>query len=675
LFEVKTNGDTVIGGILTVSGTGTSTFAGDVSIGGSLTVDGTIQGGTTVDLGQDLVIQGNLQVNGNTSLGDNASVDTTTIKGVTRVISKATKALGSASISSFQVESADALPLFQVMENGDAKIAGVLTVSGTGGGGGGGSTGISGDLTVENLIVNQNLTVKGNTTIGDNAAIDTTTIKGITSVISKTTKALGSATVNAFNVKDSAGSAIFEVMENGDTVIAGVLTVKGTGESTFAGDVKIGGNLTVDGDATVKGLMTGNTFNIQGDLLVDGNTTLGNNSAVDSTNILGYTQIKTAAIKSAAGAATTSVFKIVDASATPLVLFDVRQNGDLSLAGGLTVSGTSTSTQDLTVAGNFAVNGNTTLGDAAGDLVTVRGTATFQQDIAMSNKRITGLAEPTGAQDAATKAYVDATKMGLDVKDSVRVATTANITLSAVQTIDGIAVVAGDRVLVKNQTTGSQNGIYIVAAGAWTRSADCDNVGGSEVTSGLFTFVEDGTSNANSGWLLTTLNPIVINTTALVFTQFSGAGSFTAGAGLTQSGNTINVVGTANRIVVNADSVDIASNYAGQNTITTLGTVTTGVWNGTDIAVADGGTGSSTAAGARSNLGATGKYAADVGNGALTVISIPHALGSQDVVVSVREKATNQTVFCDIEHFDTNTVKLYFGTAPAANAYRVTVVG
>jgi hypothetical protein len=171
--------------------------------------------------------------------------------------------------------------------------------------------------------------------------------------------------------------------------------------------------------------------------------------------------------------------------------------------------------------------------------------------------RITNLVSPVNPQDAATKSYVDATKQGLDVKDSVRVATTGNITLSGTQTIDGIAVIAGDRVLVKDQTTGSQNGIYVVAAGTWSRSTDADT--NADVTSGMFTFVEEGTLNADSGWVLTTNNPITLNTTALSFTQFSGAGQIVAGAGLTKTGNTINVeTASTGRIIVNADNIDLA---------------------------------------------------------------------------------------------------------------------
>lgn len=168
-------------------------------------------------------------------------------------------------------------------------------------------------------------------------------------------------------------------------------------------------------------------------------------------------------------------------------------------------------------------------------------------------------ADPTTALQLATKQYVDNNITGLDFKQSVR-ATTAgsNISLSGTQTIDGVSLIAGDRVLVKDQTTATQNGIYVVAAGAWARSADADI--NAEVTSGLFTFVEEGTLFGNSGWVLSTANPITVGSTSLVFVQFTGTGQITAGAGLSKTGNTIDV-GTASsaRIVVNADNIDLAT--------------------------------------------------------------------------------------------------------------------
>jgi phage-related tail fiber protein len=174
--------------------------------------------------------------------------------------------------------------------------------------------------------------------------------------------------------------------------------------------------------------------------------------------------------------------------------------------------------------------------------------------VSLNSQKITNLATPTADGDAATKAYVDAARSGLDVKNSVRVATTANITLSSSQTVDGISVTADDRVLVKNQSTASQNGIYVVKPGSWTRATDFDT--SDKVTPGAFVFVEEGSTNADTGWVLTNDGAITIDSTGLTFAQFSGAGALTAGAGLTKTGNTIDV-GAGTGISVAADSVGL----------------------------------------------------------------------------------------------------------------------
>jgi hypothetical protein len=290
-----------------------------------------------------------------------------------------------------------------------------------------------------------------------------------------------------------------------------------------------------------------------------------------------------------------------------------------------------------------------------------------------SNKRFRA-GDPSDPQDVATKAYVDGFASGLDVKASVRAATTANITLSGEQTIDGVSVVAGDRVLVKNQTAGENNGIYVASASSWARSSDADS--NTEVTPNLFTFVEEGTANADSGWTLSNNGSITLGTTALTFSQFSGAGQITAGDGLTKTGNTINAVGTAGRVSVSANAIDIDSTYVGQNTITTVGTITTGTWNGTDIAVADGGTGASDAAGAKTNLGFMTRHAANVGNNSDVAIAVTHNLGTKDVTVQVHDNTTPfAQVWPDIEHTSTSVVTLQFAVAPTTNQYRVVVIG
>ena len=208
-------------------------------------------------------------------------------------------------------------------------------------------------------------------------------------------------------------------------------------------------------------------------------------------------------------------------------------------------------------------------------------------NVDINSNRLTNVADPVSAQDVATKAYTDALKTGLDVKDSVKVATTANITLSGTQTIDGVAVSADERVLVKDQSTGSENGIYDCKAGAWARSSDFD--ANSEVTSGAFVFVEQGTASADAGYVLTTDGTITVGSTALSFTQFSGAGQITAGDGLQKSGNSLSADLKANGGLV-IESAEIALKLDASSITGTL-------------AIGDGGTGATSASAARTALG------------------------------------------------------------------------
>ena len=257
-----------------------------------------------------------------------------------------------------------------------------------------------------------------------------------------------------------------------------------------------------------------------------------------------------------------------------------------SLTGTQTFSGTNTFTGAVTLTGTVSGAGISTyvVGKRLDEF------AVPTSNVSLNSNKITNLADPTSAQDAATKAYVDAARSGLDVKASVRVATTANITLSGAQTIDGVVVSAGDRVLVKNQTAGAQNGIYDVAVGAWTRSTDSDTSG--EFNSGAFTFVEEGTVNGGRGYVMTTANPITLGTTSLAFTMFSSSGAITAGTDLSFSGTTLNVNVDGSSITTNgSNQLAIHSSYVGQSSITTLGTITTGTWSATAISLAKGGTG------------------------------------------------------------------------------------
>jgi len=308
-------------------------------------------------------------------------------------------------------------------------------------------------------------------------------------------------------------------------------------------------------------------------------------------------------------------------------------------------------------------------------------------NVSFNSNRITGLSDPQDPQDAATKNYVDAARSGLDVKQSVRVLLQNNLApLGGLPIVDDIQLVENDRVLVVGQSNASQNGVYVAkAVGGWVRAEDANS--DEEVGPGMFVFVEEGTSWGDSGWVLKTNRPIVLGTTSLEFTQFSSAGQSIAGNGLTKDGNTIDVVGTTDRISVTTGSVDIASTYVGQSSITTLGTITTGVWNGTDVAVADGGTGASTASDARTNLGYTagtlttstpvlGRVSAQtIGDGILSSYVIDHNFGTRDVNVQIYDAATFDTVFADVVRTNTNTITVSFTNAPTTGAFRVVVTG
>lgn len=260
-------------------------------------------------------------------------------------------------------------------------------------------------------------------------------------------------------------------------------------------------------------------------------------------------------------------------------------------------------------------------------------------DVSLNSHKLTNVTDPTSAQDAATKAYADALKAGLFFKDPVRVATTANITLSGAQTIDGVSVIAGDRVLVKAQTTGANNGIYVCASGAWSRATDADS--SAEMKSGTACFVDEGTANADTQWLLTTNDPITLGTTALVFTQFGGGATYTADE------STLHLAGTQFSI----KSTDVRP-------------------------VANGGTGAVDAAGAKTNLGFMSRYATDVGDGSATSYTVTHNLGTRDVIVLVRDNSSPYAqVLPDVEMTTTNTVTVKFAVAPSSNKYRVIVQG
>jgi hypothetical protein len=439
---------------------------------------------------------------------------------------------------------------------------------------------------------------------------------------------------------------------------------------------------------------------------------------------------------------------------------------------------------------------------------------------------------PTDASHVATKGYVDSARSGLDVKQSVRAATTATVNLSTDvddgSIIDGVTLATGDRILIKDQGAGgiahADNGIYTVnASGVPTRAGDFDE--DAEVTPGAFTFVEEGTANGDSGFVVATNGSITVGSTAILFTQFSGTGQITAGDGLSKDGSTLNVndddvtiyvdgnddlavksSATAGQVLLSAGSgtatwgaldladgdavtgalpvehggtgsttaadarvaldleigVDVqaydaelaalagltsaanklpyftgsgsasvadftsaarallddadasamrdtlgltigtnvqaysaalaavsASTYVGDDSITTLGTITTGTWNGSTIAVANGGTGATTASDARANLAATtsgttspptlariAKQGNTAHTGGVSTTTVTHNFGTTDVIVQVYEVAnSNATVITDVTRPNGNTVIVTINGAVDTNEFTIVVTG
>lgn len=321
------------------------------------------------------------------------------------------------------------------------------------------------------------------------------------------------------------------------------LVTNGSGVVTFT---DVAATLTVDGDST-----TADAALLTDDLRIVGGEGIDTAVAKSGTDVTLTVSGEDASTTNKGIASFDSTDFTVSSGAVSVNAITL---GSSSLNPGATTTDiaglTSLVVDDLTINGNTITSGQTNQNIS----LNPNGSGTVN----VNNSRITNVTDPTQAQDAATKAYVDAVKQALDIKDSVRVATTAAITISTAlnvgDAIDGVTLADGDRVLVKNQTDASQNGIYL-AGSSPVRAADANT--SLEVTSGMFCFVEEGTVNGDNGFVLTTNDPITLDTTDLTFTQFNGAGQIIAGDALWKSGNTLNFNDDNITLEVNADKARI----------------------------------------------------------------------------------------------------------------------
>lgn len=392
-------------------------------------------------------------------------------------------------------------------------------------------------------------------------------------VTSVTTAAIASS----LNIAGDSGTDIVSLLNDTLTFVGGVGITSSVTNNTVTFDI----DNTV---ATLTGTQTLTNKSISGSS--NTLTNIGNSSLVNSSLTIGSSQVSL-------GGTVTSIFGL-----TELQVDNLNLNGN-------SLSATDT-------------NGNVVLVPNGTGVVDV------------TDSRIVGVATPVNATDAANKAYVDNAVTGLSFKQEVNLKAVNNIALTgstSTLTIDGHSALDqtdnGYRILLTGQTNSSQNGIYVYSDNgttyALTRATDADTY---QELIGASVFVIEGVTFANTGWVQT--NHYLTSFSGQVWSQFSGAGTYvagqgltltgttfdigagagilvnadsisldpaTAGAGLTHSNGVLNVIGTANRITVAADSIDIASNYAGQTSITTVGTITSGTWNGTTIATANGGTG------------------------------------------------------------------------------------
>jgi hypothetical protein len=436
---------------------------------------------------------------------------------------------------------------------------------------------VSANKLANDLTYGSNLTVTGNLTVnGSTTSLDTvnTVIEDPIILLAKNETGVPSKDIGFIGERGDSNNVAWIFDETDDTFKAGLTTDDGTGtaitlaslvDSQFKDITMVNlapsGNVTtaLNASSTIEaGTNITAVATVQGATVTDGTLSIASGSitsgvaATFSGSIQGGTLTDgTASINSGAITGATS-----GAFSTTLTATGNITGGNVTTAG-ITNSGSVVSE---------AYNGTTPTITATGTNSSITLAPNGTGTIAVSSKKITGLATPTADADAATKAYVDSVAEGLDIKESCVAATTAALaavtyangasgvgaTLTAdangaLAAVDGVTLLATERVLIKDQASALQNGIYIVttvgdagAAFVLTRAGDMDGSPASEIP-GAFTFIEEGTTQADNGFVCTTNAPVTMGTTAINWSQFSGAGQITAGDGLAKAGDVLSV--------------------------------------------------------------------------------------------------------------------------------------
>ena len=467
--------------------------------------------------------------------------------------------LNNTSVTAGSYGSATAIPTFTVDAQGRLTAAGTASISST--------LDIAADSGTDDGVAlgTDTLTISGGTGIATSVSGDTITIAGTNA--SGTDKGIASFAAADFSV--SSGAVSIKNLGVSNAQLAGSIALSKLATTTASRALVSSGTGVISASAVTATELA----------ILDGGTSATTTTLEDADRIVvnddgtmvqvALTDFETyfeSALDTLSNVTTvgalnagsiTSGFGSIDTGSSTITTTGNLTGGTV-IAGDGTGAATvkSNGNHDLQLKSGNSTTGSITITDGANGDITIAPNGTATVKVPSGYKDRSGFT----ANSLATKEYVDAVKTGLDIKDSVKVATTAAGTLSSSfannQTVDGITLATGDRILIKDQSTGSENGIYTVnASGAPTRATDFDE--DAEVSGGAFTFVEQGNANGDSGFVLTNNGTVDVGTDAMSFTKFSGAGSITAGAGLGESGTTFSVNVDNSSIEINSDTLRV----------------------------------------------------------------------------------------------------------------------